>query len=125
MKSVTLNSNEVVRKIAYVGLIIAVAILFALLMSHNVYCDNLFDNDGSASVTAFDTIGKVYFKFAWFFGAAGAVGWFVKKSDEKKSAVFKTIVIGIIAGYIIFALGGAFWQSTFQTIASWFGDGGT
>lgn len=60
---------------------------------------------GSGIGQIFDQIGGFYIKYAWFFGIAGALIWFL--GDERKAPVGKKILIGVIIGYAIFGAGPA------------------
>lgn len=119
LNALTISDSQ--KKVITFVVMALISFIIVQLSMRGVMCTDLFSDDGSATVTAFDAIGDVYQKFAWIIGGLAFIAWWVKKGDEKKAAVFKSVWIGIIGGYIIFAFGGAFWQSTFQTIGGWFG----
>lgn len=79
--------------------------------------------DQGGFVKMFNSIGGVYIKWAWFAGIIGILGWLFTRADEKKSAVFKGIAIGVMAGYIVFAIGGDNWFNVFSAITGWFPGG--
>ena len=116
-----LTTSETRKKVVMFVTLAVLSFIITNLSMKGLMCTDLFSDDGSASVTAFDAIGDVYQKFGWIIGGLAFVAWWVKKGDEKKAAIFKSTWIGVIGGYIIFAFGGSFWQSTFQTIGGWFG----
>jgi hypothetical protein len=100
---------------AFMAVMSAVSPVFA---SGTDWSTSLGDETGF--VNMFNNIGGVYIKWAWFAGIIGALGWLLTKADEKKSAIFKGIAIGVIAGYIIFAIGGSNWYTVFSSVSGWF-----
>lgn len=93
-----------------------------IIASSRMTCDGwkALAND-KGFIEVFNNIGTIYMKWAWFFGAIGIVCWFVFGANDKKSAVAKGVVLGVCAGYIIFAFGGNVISSLFYMISDSFG----
>lgn len=68
----------------------------------------------------FDNIGEVYMHWAWAPGILGLLMWFLSKANDKKAAVGKGIAFGVIAGYVIFGIGGDNWSSLLQSVSDSF-----
>lgn len=81
---------------------------------------NFWEDDGGGIIKMFDSIGSAYIKYAWFFGAISLVIWLWRPSGDKIGEACKKILIGVVVGYIVFTLGGAFMSSTFSEIGEWF-----
>lgn len=82
---------------------------------------NSFWNDtGAGVVKFFDNVGGVYVKWAWIFGTFAFIVWMWRPAGDKYGDAAKKIFTGVIVGYIVFALGGAFMSNTFSEIGTWF-----
>lgn len=71
--------------------------------------------------TMFNNIGRIYIKWAWFFGGVAAVIYFLSRGNEKKAAAAKAVIVGVIIGYIIFAFGGDVIEKIFMSLYNAFG----
>ena len=80
--------------------------------------DTLKNTDGIS--TNFDNIGEVYMHWAWAPGIIALVMYFMSKANDKKATAAKGVVFGVVAGYIIFGIGGDNWSSLLQSISDSF-----
>lgn len=66
----------------------------------------------------FYMIGSIYLKWAWLPGVIAAIMFMIKRGQKDGGEAPKKVLIGIIAGYVVFGIGAAVWVSLFNSFGS-------
>ena len=113
--------KEFVSKVKHGANVVVTSAAGLMLNLQAMKCEGWEDLESTEGFsTLFTNIGNVYMKWAWFFGGIALVVYLISRGNEKRAAAAKATLIGIIAGYVVFGLGGAVISGVFQSIGEAF-----